>query len=91
MKRRRPSTFGRHCVRCWFSHQGRIVRMLHVNDYRPCESGGEPILLVKLLSHARYARGLQLDNADWWGSVVLPHLVPGQWVELAIAHEGATA
>lgn len=88
MTRRRPSNFGRRCVRCWFRHQGRVIRLLHVNDYRPCESGGEPLLLVKLLTHSRYARGVHLGLDGWW-SGVLPHLVPGRWVELAISNEGA--
>ena len=88
MKRRRPATFGRRCIRCWFRHRGKVIRLLHFNDYSPCEVGGEPRLLVKLLSHGRYARGIQLDSANWWGNEVLPHLRPGQWVELVIRSEG---
>lgn len=90
-QRRRPANFGHRCVRCWFRHEGRVVRMLHVSDYRPCEAGGESRLFCKLLKHTRYARGIQLDSADWWGSVVLPSLVPGEWVELVIESKGAAA
>lgn len=90
-QRRRAANYGRRCVRCWFRHEGRVVRMLHVNDYGPCESGGDPRLLVKLLDHTRYAPGCKLESADWYGTVVLPALVPGQWVELVIQHGRAAA
>ena len=91
MKRRRPASFGRRCIRCWFRHRGKVVRLLHFHDYSPCLVGGEPRLLVKLLSHGRYARGIPLDSANWWGNEVLPYLRPGQWVELVIRSEGVAA
>ena len=90
LQRRRPANYGRRCVRCWFRHEGRVVRMLHINDYRPCENGGEPRLFVKLIDHTRYARGVHLGSDDWWGTV-LPVLLPGQWVELIIQSRRAAA
>lgn len=86
---RKRACFGRRCVRCWIRYNGKIVRMLHVSDYRPCEAGGGPLLLVKLLPHRRYARGVQLSGSSWWGAQVLPGLIAGQWVQVDIAAGGA--
>lgn len=82
---RRRASYGRRCVRCWFRWNGRVIRMLHTSDYRPCKVGGDPRLFVKLLAHSRYAPGVRLSgDPAWWGQQVLPVLVAGQWVELVI-------
>lgn len=86
---RRRAGFSRRCVRCWVRCDGKVLRMLHVSDYRPCEQGGDPRLFIKLLDHTRFAPGVQLSYDEGWVKAqLLPALVPGQWVEVVIQRQG---
>jgi len=84
LTRRRPATHFRKCIRSWFRHEGRIVRMLSYTDYSACETGGEPRIFYKLLDHTRYAKGMHClpNEADFLVLQVLPHLQPGEWIEV---------
>jgi len=86
LNRRRPASPMRRCIRIWFRHEGRIVRMLSYADYSPCEAGGEPRSFFKLLGHTRYAKGMHCypADADFLALQVLPHIPPGVWVEVVI-------
>lgn len=85
IQRRRPATLSRRCIRMWFRHRGRIVRVINYEDYSRCSVGGKPRSFYKLLDHARYARGVYMaDLSGWFATQVLPHIQPLQWVEVEI-------
>ena len=81
---RRPVSHFRRCIRLWFRHEGRIVRMLSFTDYSQCSVGGEERFFYKLLDHTRYARGMRCSegSVDFLVRNVLPAVKPGNWVEV---------
>ena len=83
-ERRRPASPFRRCIRIWFLHEGRIVRMLSFTDYSQCSVGGEGRFFYKLLDHTRYARGMRCPtgSVDFLLCNVLPAMQPGNWVEV---------
>lgn len=84
LTRRRPATHFRRCIRIWFRHEGRIVRMLSYTDYSACKTGGEPRSFFKLLDHTRYAKGMHCpeSKSSWFVLEVLQYLQPGEWTEV---------
>ena len=81
-------------------HEGRIVRLLCVSDYRPCVTGGEPREFVKRITHLRWPRGFHLSGCEWSKAITACYaeLPANTWVEEvndypefaeAIASEGA--
>lgn len=75
-KSHRRATWGQRCVRAWLRCNGKIVRLLLVSDYRPCEFGGEPREYIKRITHFRWRRGIHLMRgeypesiASWYGTL----------------------
>lgn len=66
-------------------HRGIIVSLQMINDYSPCEHGGEPRWFVRLLTHKRRQRSRARTNR-WYSDVLLPSLIPGQWVEIIMTY-----
>ena len=81
-RRLRASPF-RRCCRAWVRHGGRIVRLLLVSHYRPCEQGMEPREFVKRITHRRWPRGWHMFGVESSAEITGWHasLPADQWVE----------
>lgn len=84
LHRRPRHGFGDTRTRFWCRYQGRIIRLLNVTDYRPCESGNPPREFFKRITHRRWRRGQHLMRGDYPDSFAQWHaeLPADQWVEV---------
>ena len=78
----RASPF-RRCCRAWVRHQGRIVRLLLVSDYRPCVAGGFPREFVKRITYRRWPRGWNAHGTSPSLAEFYANLPANQWCEIA--------
>ncbi len=77
-------------MRAWLRHEGRIIRLLCISDYRPCVTGGEPREFVKRITHRRWPRGFHLFGCEWSRAVTAYYagLPADEWVEEVIYDPG---
>lgn len=89
-KRRLRASPYRRCMRAWLRHEGRIIRLLCISDYRPCVTGGEPREFVKRITHRRWPRGFHLFGCEWSRAVTAYYagLPADEWVEEVIYDPG---
>ena len=86
-KRRLRVSWCRRCVRAWLRHEGRIIRLLRVTDYRPCVAGGDPREFLKRITHRRWPRGWHMAGVEWSDQLTAWYaaLPADEWVEMVIA------
>lgn len=83
-KPRTRASWSRRCVRAWLRSGGKIVRLLIVSDYRPCEHGGEPREYIKRITHRRWPTGIHLARGEYSPSYAAWYaaLPADQWCEI---------
>ena len=81
----------RRCMRAWLRHEGRIIRLLCISDYRPCITGGQPREFVTRITHRRWPRGFHLFGCEWSRAITAHYagLPADEWVEMVIADPGS--
>lgn len=84
--RRRRASFGRRCQRLWFRNNGRVVRVLWFDDFSQCESGGEPVSYIKVLTHKRYARGIYDQSLQFLEDQIVNQVTPGVWTQIVFSY-----
>jgi hypothetical protein len=59
--------------RGWLRHEGRVIRFLWIEDYRPCRQGEADRQFVKRITHRRWSLGRRSEqltaHREWFAAL----------------------